>query len=94
MSTINPHPQGSSYGRDPYYTTLYGQEALEDRQVVVHANISIIGGFKRVVHAKYRIKARYNGSEASIEDIYSYATVRHMMLGCLDGPLFPHKTET
>lgn len=92
--TVNKHPQGTAYGRDQYYTTLYGQEALEDREVVLHAHFDIIGAFSRVIHAKYRVKARYDGSEATIEDIYSYATQRYMMLGCLDGPLFPYNTNS
>lgn len=93
-NSINTHPQGSPYGRDQYNTTLYGQEALEDRQVVIHAKFEVIGAFTKVIHTKYRIKARYDGTEATIEDIYSFATQRFMMMGCLDGPFFPHRTDS
>lgn len=93
MADINLHPQGSPYGRDQYGTTLYGQQALEDRELIVHASYSVIGSMKRVVHSKYRVKSRYTGKEDTIEDIYCYATRRYMALGCLDGPLFPFYTK-
>ena len=91
---VNPKPQGTMYGRPQYDTLLWGQDALEDRSTTVHAHFSIMGPFTRVIHSKYKIKARYSGTESTIEDVYSYGTVRYMMLGCLDGPMFRHKTKS
>lgn len=95
--TVDTKPvstQGSPYGREQYGTTLYGQETLEDRSTTVRAHFQTIGSMSRVVHTKYRVKARYSGKEATLEDVYTYSTKRYMMLGCLDGPFFPFHSST
>jgi hypothetical protein len=41
------------------------------------------------IHATFTINARYDGTEATIEDVQSYYTSRYMAMGAFDGPALP-----
>ena len=89
----NKHPQGTPYGEGDYGVGVYGQGYAVEQTRVIHAHYNVLGSMARIIHTKYIVKARYSGTEDTIDDIYCYATQRFMALGCLDGPLFPYKSR-
>lgn len=82
-------PAGRPYGHGPYGEPLYGQEGFIHKQTILDTYIPIAGLQATYIKATYKINARYNGTEASIEDIQSYYTSTYMALGCYDGPCLP-----
>lgn len=83
------NPAGRPYGYGPYGVPLYGQEGLFRKQTVISGILPIAGLNYTYLTATYTINARYNGTEASIEDVQSYYTSKYMALGCFDGPALP-----
>ena len=86
-----PTPRMYKPSTQIYDQYIYGTTELAEFQsplsVTWYVNAPNI---KRIqIHAQ--VNARYKQHEPTIEDVYSYATTRYMMLGCLDGPAFPLK---
>lgn len=82
-------PAGRPYGYGPYGNPLYGQEGFIHKQTILNTYVPIAGLKYTYIQATYKINARYNGTEATIEDVQSYYTSTYMALGCLDGPALP-----
>ena len=90
----NPIPSdakaGRPYGAEPYYNDLlWGQEGLIKKRVVVDSVLPIAGLKYAYITADYTITSRYDGTEASIEDVQSFYTEDYMALECFDGPALP-----
>lgn len=84
------NPAGRPYGYGPYGVPLYGQEGFILLKETHIAGILPIAGLNYTyMTATYSINARYNGTEATIEDVQSYYTSQYMALGCFDGPALP-----
>lgn len=88
-SNPGDNPAGRPYGYGPYGVPLYGQEGFIRKQTVISGLLPIAGLNYTYLTATYTINARYNGTEASIEDVQSYYTSKYMALGCFDGPALP-----
>ena len=84
-----PGLAGRPYGYGPYGDPIYGQEGLIHKTQEIQGRMPIAGLAYTYINAEFLINARYNGTEATIEDIQSYYTGRYMMLGCYDGPALP-----
>ena len=90
----NPIPtdakSGRPYGNEPYDNVLlWGQEGLIKKQVVMDSVLPIAGLKYAYITADYSINSRYDGTEASIEDVQSFYTESYMALDCFDGPALP-----
>ena len=86
-----PTPRMYKPSKQIYDQYIYGTTELAEFQSPLHVTCAVHStDIKRIqVHAL--VNARYKPHEPTIEDVYSYATTRYMMLGCLDGPTFPLK---
>lgn len=84
-----PGKAGRPYGYGPYGVPLYGQEGLIHKSTEITGRMPIAGLAYTYINAEFTINTRYDGTEATIEDIQSYYTGRYMMLGCYDGPALP-----
>lgn len=81
---------GRPYGAEPYDNALlWGQEGFIKKRVVVDSVLPIAGLKYAYITADYTINARYDGTEASIEDVQSFYTEDYMALECFDGPALP-----
>lgn len=85
----NQTKAGKPYGDGPYSVPLYGQEGLIKVVDTLTLDVPIAGIAYTYIKASYSINARYDGTEATIEDVQSYYTSRYMALACFDGPALP-----
>lgn len=89
----NPLPvdarSGRPYGYGPYGNPIWGQEGFIHKQTTINGTLPIAGLHYTYITADYVINARYNGTEATIEDVQSYYTESYMALECFDGPALP-----
>lgn len=82
-------PAGRPYGYGPYGEPLYGQEGFIHKVTAINGKLPIAGLAYTYIHATFTINARYDGTEATIEDVQSYYTSRYMAMGAFDGPALP-----
>lgn len=80
---------GRPYGYGPYGDPLYGQEGFIHKITTINGDLPVAGLNATYINATFSINARYDGTEATIEDVQSYYTSVYMALACFDGPALP-----
>ena len=86
-----PAPRMYKPTKQIYDKYIYGSTELAEFTSVLRVTCGVHSTDTKRIQVHAQINSRYKSTEPTIEDIYSYATTRYMMLGCLDGPAFPLK---